>query len=92
MEKISYKIDDDTFSTELIAEKSVEKSNLETIIFRVVLIILILYIVYIILKILNKPKDKNRKSPLYTAKRSKKTKRTKSKKGGRYKFNQINGF
>ena len=90
--KISYKIDDDTFSTELIAEKSVEKSNLETIIFRVVLIILILYIVYIILKILNKPKDKNRKSPLYTAKRSKKTKRTKSKKGGRYKFNQINGF
>lgn len=48
--KISYEIDGDVFSTDLIAESDVEASNLETIIFRALLIFLILYLLIIILK------------------------------------------
>lgn len=87
--KISYVIDGEIFSTDLIAEKSVEASNLETIIFRALLIFLILYLLVIILKRTNKPKG-NGKNKFYSKNnRISKPKRAKSKKGGRYKFNQI---
>ena len=90
--KISYEIDGETYSTDLIAETSVEESNLETIIFRAFLIFLILYLLVIILKKINKPKN-NRKSKFSSeTKRAKKSKRVKSKKGGRYKFNQIHDY
>ena len=87
--KISYEIDGETFSTDLIAEKSVEASNLETIIFRALLIFLILYLLVVILKRINKPRGKGKSQSYSNNKRTQKHKRVKSKKGGRYKFNQI---
>lgn len=88
--KISYEIDGDVFSTDLIAESDVEASNLETIVFRALLIFLILYLLVIILKKINKPKDKTNYSK--REKNIKKNKKSKSKKGGRYKFTQINEY
>lgn len=88
--KISYEIDGDVFSTDLIAESDVEASNLETIIFRALLIFLILYLLIIILKKINKPKDKSKYSK--REKYIKKNKKARSKKGGRYKFTQINEY
>lgn len=92
--KITYEIDGDTFSTDLIAETSVEESNFEIIIFRAFLIFLTLYLLVIILKKINKPKNNkvNRKNEKKVGSRSKKSKKSKSKKGGRYKFTQINDF
>ena len=88
--KLTYTIDDETFSTDLIAENSVIASNLETIIFRILLIFLILFILVTILRKLNKPR-KRKRSNSYIVK-SNKSKRAKSKKGGRYKFTQINEY
>ena len=87
---ISYKIDGETYSTDLIAEHSVEPSNFESIVFRAFLIFLILYILVIILKKLNGPKK--RKNSNYYKPNHNKAKRAKSKKGGRYKFNQIQDY
>ena len=89
---ISYEIDGITYSTDLIAGSSVEASNFETIVFRVLLIFLILYLLVIILKKLNKPRSTKNSNSFHITKHSKKSKRTKSKKGGRYKFNQINEY
>ena len=94
--RISYTVDGETFSTDLIAETSVEKSNIETIIFRAFLIFLILYLLVIILKKINKPRNNN--SYFSTnrtagkrnyAKKSNAKKSKKSKKGKRQKFSNI---
>src|SRR5699024_4679289 len=90
--KISYEIDGENYSTDLIAETSVEESKLETIIFRAFLIFLILYILVIILKKLNKHKNNKKSYFLSENKRTKKSKKSNAKKGGRYKFNQINDY
>ncbi len=95
--KISYVIDGETFSTDLIAEKSVTASNFETIVFRAFLIFLILYLLVVILKKLNKPKGNGKSSSgkymtTQKTKRTKNSRKSKSKKGGRYKFNQINEY
>ena len=87
---ISYNIEGVTYSTDLIAETSVEASNFETIVFRALLIFLILYLIVIILKKLNKPGRPKNSS--YSSSHSKKSTRTKSSKGGRYKFTQINEY
>ena len=85
--KISYEVDGETFSTDLIASNSAIASNFETIIFRASLIFLILLLLVIILKKINKPRKP--RSSNYSIKHDKKTKRVKSKKGGRYKFTRI---
>lgn len=94
--RISYTVDGETFSTDLIAETSVEKSNIETIIFRAFLIFLILYLLVIILKKINKPRNNN--SYFSTnrtagkrnyAKKSNAKKSKKSKKGKKQKFSNI---
>ena len=56
--KISYVVDGETFSTDLVAEHAVVPSNFETIIFRGLLIFLILYLLFIILKRINKPRNR----------------------------------
>lgn len=85
--KISFKVGDDIYSTELIASNSVVASNFETIIFRVLLIFLILYLLVIILRKFNRPKKSRQyRNSSYIIKGSKNSKRGKSKKGGRYKF------
>ena len=97
---ISYEINGETYSTDLIAEHAVVASNLETIIFRACLIFLILFLLVIILKKLNKPSKPSRttrsksksKSNTYGIKHARKSKNVKSKKGGRYKFTQIHDF
>ena len=86
---LSYEINGEKYSTDLIAEHSVESSNFETILFRVLLIFLILYLLVIILKKLNTPKNKKKNKNSYYAKHNKKLK---SHKGGRYKFTQINDY
>lgn len=88
---ISYEIDGVTYSTELIAGNDVIASNFETILFRVLLIFLILLLVVVLLKKIDRPK-KTKDTNYFSSKHSKKSKRTKSKKGGRYKYNQIIDF
>lgn len=85
---LSYEIDGETYSTDLLAANAVTSSNFETIVFRVLLIFLILYLLVVILKKINKPKDNSNSKSF----KHKKPKRVKSKKGGRYKFTQINDF
>ena len=89
---ISYEVDGINYSTDLIAETTVEASNFETIIFRVLLIFLILYLLVIILKKLNKPRNPKNSKSSHISKHSKKSNKSKSEKGGRYKFNQIIDF
>lgn len=86
---ISYEIAGNTYSTDLIAEHSVEPSNFETILFRTLLIFLIFYILIIILKKLNNPRNKKKyRSPHSTNYK----KKFKPHKGGRYKYTQINDY
>ena len=85
---LSYEIDGEIYSTDLLAANAVTPSNFETIVFRVLLIFLILYLLVVILKKLNKHKDNSN----YKSFKHKKSKRVNSKKGGRYKFTQINDF
>ena len=85
---LSYEIDGEIYSTDLLAANAVTPSNFETIVFRVLLIFLILYLLVVILKKLNKHKDNSN----FKSFKNKKSKRVNSKKGGRYKFTQINDF
>ena len=89
---ISYEIDGETYSTDLIAEHSVEPSNLESIIFRAFLIFLILYILVIILKKLNGHNEIKKSRSNHKNTHSKMSKKAKSKKGGKYKFTQIQDY
>ena len=54
---LSYEIDGEIYSTDLLAANAVTPSNFETIVFRVLLIFLILYLLVVILKKINKHKD-----------------------------------
>ena len=86
--KISYVIDGETFSADLVAEHAVAPSNFETYLFRGLLIFLILFLLVVILKRINKPRG-GRKNYAHSSVKHSKGKRAKSKKGGRYKFTQI---
>ena len=86
---ISYEIAGKTYSTDLIAEHSVEPSNFETILFRTLLIFLILYILIIILKKLNNLRNNKKYRSSHSTNYKKKTK---PHKGGRYKYTQINDY
>ena len=87
--KISYEINGETYSSDLLAENEVIASNFETIIFRILLIFLILYLLIIILRKINRPKKNTRG---YNSKYHSSSKKKKSKKGGRYKFTQIHDY
>lgn len=90
--KLSYEIDGETYSTDLIAFNSVVSSNFETILFRALLIFLILFVLVLILKTINRPRKPRNSNYNYGIKHSKKSKRVKSKKGGRYKFTGLTEF
>ena len=85
---LSYEIDGEIYSTDLLAANAVTPSNFETIVFRVLLIFLILYLLVVILKKINKHKDNSN----FKYFKNNKYKKKKKKKGGRYKFTQINDF
>ena len=89
--KISYVIDGESFYTELIAEHTVTPSNFETYLFRGLLIFLILFLLFSILKRFNNPRG-GRKNYAHSTIKHGKGKRAKSKKGGRYKFTQIEEY
>ncbi len=89
---ISYEVNGITYSTDLLAETSVISSSFETFIFRATLIFLILFLLVIILKKLNKPKEYKKSNSYHISKHSRKSRKVKSKKGGKYKFNQIIDF
>jgi len=81
--KISYEINDTTYSSELLAQSNVEPSNIGTIIFHFILIIITLYLLYLMLK----PSDKNNNG---TKKFFDKNKVIKNKKkGGHFKFTYL---
>ena len=90
--KLSYEIDGETYSTDLLAANSVVASNFETILFRALLIFLILFLLVVILKTINKPRNPKSSNYTYGIKHSKKAKRAKSKKGGHYKFTGLTEF
>lgn len=90
---VSYTIDGETYSTELIAGNDVQASDFELIIFRTLLILLIFILFILIISKLNKPRK--RKGSSHSAnysKRTKSKKKSNSRKGGRYKFTQINEY
>ena len=88
---VSYTIDGETYSTELIAGSDVQASDFELIIFRTLLILLIFILFIIIISKLNKPRK--RRGSSHSANHSKRTKsKKKSRKDGRYKFTQINQY
>ena len=90
--KLSYEVDGETYSTDLIAFSSVTASNFETILFRALLIFLILFILVVILKTINRPRRPRKSNYNYGIKNSKKSKRVKTKKGGRYKFTGLTEY
>lgn len=91
---ITYTLDNKTYSTELIAQNSVEEINIKLIIYRILLILFIFIIFIFIISKLNKPKNsrKKGKSNNYSSKKSSSKTRKKSKHGGRYKFTQIHDY
>lgn len=99
--KISYVIDGDTYTSDLVAASAVYPSSFEVIVFRVLLIFLILYIIYKLLK--SKPKSP---SYSYVKRGSSKKRASKSRRSskfnndlhnihsgkGEFKFTQINDY
>ena len=80
--KISYNINGENISSDLIASSSVYASSFEVIVFRILLIFLILYIIYRLLKHdSNNSNRKNRSSGKITSR----SKKEKSRKGNRKK-------
>lgn len=106
--KISYTIDSETYSSDLVATSSVIPSNFETLVFRGLLIFLILYIIYRLLKhdSKNRPSNSSRSGDSRTYQvKSKKGRRKHSKLKyldedvhkirngkGEFKFTQINDY
>lgn len=105
--KITYTIDGEEISSDLIAANSVFLSSFEVIVFRVLLLFLILYLIYRLLKHNSKAKPDN--SNTYILKRGKKRSVKKSKRNlfkseidkrpnpshkgiGKFKFTQINDY
>ena len=99
---ITYTINGEKYSTELIAENSVIKSDIEIILFRVLLILLIFILFIIIIGKLNKPKKRKRSNQYSNHKKSskkrsgsnyKKHSNSKTKqRGGQYKYTQIQDY
>ena len=93
---ITYTIDGQKYSTELVAEYSVIESNFEVFLFRALLIILILLIFIIIIGKLNKTGKRGKSNRASSYKKSKKSskskKRSNPKKGGHYKYTQIHEY
>ena len=89
--KISYTIDEQVYSSDLIANASVIPSSFEVIVFRILLIFLILYIIYRLLRhnSKNTPSRKTRSHNLksYKLQSSKKSTKRKNK---RNKFENLN--
>ena len=98
---ITYTLDGENYSTELIAENSVVESNIEVLIFRALLILLIFILFITIIGKLNRPKRRrssyqssnykksNRKN---SGSSSRKYSNSRSKKGGKYKYTQIHDY
>ena len=83
--KITYHVGDDTYSSDLLAEKSVIASGFWSILIRIVLIFVTLYIIRLLLK---QPKSKNRKK-----KKSKKKSHAKTGKGsGNFRYTSLSNF
>ncbi len=90
--KVTYTIDGEDYSTDLIASSTVVPSNFETIIFRILLIFLILCLFVLILKKVDHY-GKGNKSKRISKTPKRKSKESKHSKGsGRYKFTQINEY
>lgn len=90
---VSYTIDGETYSTELIAGNDVQASDFELIIFRTLLILLIFILFILIISKLNRPRKRRGSSHSANySKRTKSKKKSNSRKGGRYKFTQINEY
>ena len=93
--KITYTVNQKDYTSDLVASSNVYPSNLEVIVFRVLLIFLILYILYRLLRITNKPKKQKskKKKNVQKKKKSKKTKRrNQSFEKGNFKYTQINDY
>lgn len=70
--KISYKIDNEIYSSDLVSASNVYSSSFEVIIFRLLLIFLILYIIYRLLHLGSKHKPHNKRNKICNKKTSKK--------------------
>lgn len=89
--KISYTIDNEVYSSDLVAASSVIPSSFEVIIFRILLIFLILYIIYRLL--INSSKNKTlrkKRSNNFKNYKMKSTKKAIKRKNKRSKFKNLN--
>jgi len=104
--KISYTINGEVYSSDLVASSSVYPSSFEVIVFRVLLIFLILYIVYRLLRHNTPPSKGNKIENLTNSSKKAKRKGSKSRKSkhfnndihnihngkGEFKFTQISDY
>lgn len=87
--KISYTINGEEYSSELIAKNSVTASGFLPVLLRILLIFVTLYLLYLLLK----PKKKNRKRGKKKKSNYKPTNKSgKRAKGGNYRLTQINNW
>ena len=89
--KISYEIDGDMYSSDLVAASSVIPSSFEVLLFRVLAIFLILYIIYLLLKGGPKKKHSRKKHYANTKKRGSKSKNFKKMTHGFHNIHNGNG-
>lgn len=91
--KITYNIDGEEITSDLIAGGSVYPSDFEITIFRILLLFLILYAVFKLLKHFSKKKPNNKNSSNKRIKSKSSSKEHTSHKGkGKLKFTQINDY
>lgn len=91
--KITYNIDSEEITSDLIAGGSVYPSDFEITIFRILLLFLILYAVFKLLKHFSKKKPNNRNSSNKRIKSKSSSKERSSHKGrGKLKFTQISDY
>lgn len=91
--KITYNIDSEEITSDLIAGGSVYPSDFEITIFRILLLFLILYAVFKLLKHFSKKKPNNRNSSNKRIKSKSSSKEHSSHKGrGKLKFTQISDY
>ncbi len=84
---IQFEVNNETYSTELIAQNDVVESTFGLIVFRVLFIIIVFILFIIIISKLNKNNYKNN-----NYKKSKSSRSSDSDRGGRFKFTQISEF
>lgn len=91
--KITYNIDGEEITSDLLAGSSVYPSDFEITIFRILLLFLILYAVFKLLKHFSKKKPNNRNSSNKRMKSKSSSKERSSHKGrGKLKFTQISDY